>query len=164
MTRKITAEQLNRLGACEDQVKRFRELFPNGVVPTADLCIKYANDVNWDWAATRFLSSRHYRVYKRLARRAALVERDFNIYFDRHWAYLGISLAGLVVALLAFLASFIFRMDVACIIFAIVAFISFIATAIITINLDIQTQSATDSFRSLQANAFAEAYLSGTAK
>ena len=55
MPRKITAELLAELGACEDIVKLFRELFPDGVIPTVDLCVKHAATFDWVWAAGNLL-------------------------------------------------------------------------------------------------------------
>ena len=53
---KITVERLRKLRACEYQVAKFAELFPDGVVVTKELCVKHAQDFDWHWAAVRLLS------------------------------------------------------------------------------------------------------------
>jgi cyclopropane fatty-acyl-phospholipid synthase-like methyltransferase len=57
MSKLITVETLRRLHACTDQVKKFAELFPNGVEPTLELCVKHAADFDWSWAACNLLTA-----------------------------------------------------------------------------------------------------------
>ena len=44
-------------GACEGQLKSFRTLCGNaeGIEVTPELCVAYALDFNWDWAAQHLL-------------------------------------------------------------------------------------------------------------
>ena len=49
MTKKITLRILKAKGACESQCERFAALFPKGVGVTEALCIKQADEFNWDW-------------------------------------------------------------------------------------------------------------------
>ena len=55
MTKKITLRILKAKGACESQCERFAALFPEGVEVTEALCIKHADEFNWDWAAQHLL-------------------------------------------------------------------------------------------------------------
>lgn len=52
----ITEEDLKAHQACDEQLALFVELFPNGVEVTEEVCLKYAQDFDWDWAACEFLS------------------------------------------------------------------------------------------------------------
>src|ERR1039457_2849239 len=65
MSKKITVASLKHLGACEHELNRFRELFPNGTEVTVELCVKHAADFSWDWAADNLLSSTGRAVYQR---------------------------------------------------------------------------------------------------
>ena len=51
----ITKGLLEKHGACKSQVDKFVELFPDGVVPTRDLCSAHAQTFSFAWA--RFLLS-----------------------------------------------------------------------------------------------------------
>lgn len=53
---KITLKQLIDLGACRHARKRFRELFGESVEVTDDLCVKHAEEFDWDWVASHLLS------------------------------------------------------------------------------------------------------------
>jgi hypothetical protein len=50
----ITLAQLSQLGACEDQLNKFQELFGESVILTPALAA-YAAEFDWDWAAWRLL-------------------------------------------------------------------------------------------------------------
>lgn len=57
MPEPITADRLERLGACPDQVRRFRKLFGDGPAPlTAETAIAHAQVFDWNWAAKRLLT------------------------------------------------------------------------------------------------------------
>ena len=64
---KITVELLTRKGACQDQVDKFRALYPEGVEPTRELCIAHASDFDWDWAAEHLLSAPAWKAYQEVA-------------------------------------------------------------------------------------------------
>ncbi len=51
----ITKELLEKHEACKDQLDKFVELFPDGVVPTRDLCSAHAQTFSFAWA--RYLLS-----------------------------------------------------------------------------------------------------------
>ena len=61
---KITAALLQEKDACEIQVRRFEDLFPNGAEITSELCVKHARDFDWSWAAKNLLSPDKYADYK----------------------------------------------------------------------------------------------------
>lgn len=61
--RKIGIADLIEAGACSSQVETFRELFPAGVVPTLELCLRHAGTFDWDWAE-KLLPSRGWAAYK----------------------------------------------------------------------------------------------------
>ena len=46
----ITKGLLEKHGACKSQVDKFVELFPDGVVPTRDLCSAHAQTFSFAWA------------------------------------------------------------------------------------------------------------------
>ena len=46
----ITKELLEKHGACKNQLDKFVELFPDGVVPTRELCLAHAQTFNFTWA------------------------------------------------------------------------------------------------------------------
>jgi len=49
--RPITTAMLRRKRACEDQVRKFEELFGDSVVPTRELALKHAGDLDFRWAS-----------------------------------------------------------------------------------------------------------------
>ena len=53
---KITANELRKAKACAEQVEKFEHLFPDGVVPTVELCKEHADSFDWNWAACNLLS------------------------------------------------------------------------------------------------------------
>ncbi len=62
----ITAKRLEALGACRDQIERFRELFGDGAAPlTVDAALSAAGefDWDWDWAARNLLSAPARKLY-----------------------------------------------------------------------------------------------------
>ncbi len=54
---KITVEQLEKLGACKEQVLRFQELFGDSVEVTHKLCLEHALNFSWDWIATKLATT-----------------------------------------------------------------------------------------------------------
>ena len=62
---KITVKQLKALGACEDQVKLFQDLFGPSVVVTEALCVQHAQKFSWGWAAHNFLSAPALKAYRK---------------------------------------------------------------------------------------------------
>ncbi len=73
MTKKITATQLRKLGACKEQVGRFVELFGEEVTVTLRLCVEHAQDFDWGWAAISLLNTATMSEYYK-GRGVALVE------------------------------------------------------------------------------------------
>ena len=63
---KITARMLQAKGACTDQVTLFRTLFPKGGTVTRAMCIKYAQDFDFEWAAWNLLSAPARAEYQRV--------------------------------------------------------------------------------------------------
>lgn len=62
---KITVRQLKRAGARKDQVKLFRKLFGKEAEVTEALCVKHAQDFDFNWAAARLLPGPALKEYKR---------------------------------------------------------------------------------------------------
>ena len=60
---KITANELRKAKACAKQVEKFEHLFPDGVVPTVELCKEHADSFDWDWAAQNLLSPKGLAQY-----------------------------------------------------------------------------------------------------
>ena len=60
---KVTLKQLKRLKACKDQYDLFAALGLDGVKITEELCIKHAQDFDWDWAAHNLLRKPHWEAY-----------------------------------------------------------------------------------------------------
>ena len=54
---KITKALLESKGACNTQVKLFAKLFPRGVTLTKAICMKHAQEFQWNWAAENLLSN-----------------------------------------------------------------------------------------------------------
>ena len=61
---KITADALRAKDACEAQVCRFEDLFPNGVEITSELCVQHACSFDWNWAAENLLPPGKYADYE----------------------------------------------------------------------------------------------------
>ena len=64
MTKKITLRILKAKGACESQCERFATLFPKGVEVTEALCIKHADEFDWDWGAQHLLRAPAWSEYE----------------------------------------------------------------------------------------------------
>lgn len=52
---RITTKLLEQKGACAKQVTLFSRLFPDGCVPTLELCLVHADQFDWGWAAEHLL-------------------------------------------------------------------------------------------------------------
>ena len=63
MQKKITARKLQALGACSDQVEKFRKLFPEDTEITEALCVQHAQAFAWRWAAVNLLTPKSRKVY-----------------------------------------------------------------------------------------------------
>lgn len=61
---KITPEMLRDLKACEDQYNLFVELFPDGVEITEELCVRHAQDFDFEWVAQHLLPKKLWRTLK----------------------------------------------------------------------------------------------------
>lgn len=55
--RKITVLMLDTAGACWEGREEFEALFPEGVVPTLELCRKHAMDLDFAWAGNALLDT-----------------------------------------------------------------------------------------------------------
>ena len=60
---RITLEMLEARGACKNQYKLFVRLFPDGVEITEELCVKHAQDLDFEWAARHLLGSPTRKAY-----------------------------------------------------------------------------------------------------
>jgi hypothetical protein len=60
---RITHKMLVSRGACVAERNKFRELFPDGVTVTRELCIKHAQDFEWNWAVRELLGVAADAVY-----------------------------------------------------------------------------------------------------
>ena len=60
---KITIRLLKSKGACEDQIEKFKTLFPEGVVLTEAACMDHAQTFNWGWAAEMLLTPKARKLY-----------------------------------------------------------------------------------------------------
>ena len=79
---KVTLKQLKRLNACKDQYDLFASLGLDGVEITGELCIKHAQDFDWNWAAHNLLR-KPYREAFDLA-----TKPHWEVYFlatEPHW-------------------------------------------------------------------------------
>jgi hypothetical protein len=56
---------LRRLGACADQVAKFERLFGERVAVTEALCVRHAEDFEWNWAARNLLPAPALAEYER---------------------------------------------------------------------------------------------------
>ncbi len=63
MSRILTLETLKLMNACYGQALLFQELFGDSVEITPELCIKHANDFDYNWAARNLLSKTGYDKY-----------------------------------------------------------------------------------------------------
>jgi len=64
MTAKIlTFKTLKGLGACKDQLLRFKQLFGDKVNVTAELCNKHCDEFDWNWAAENLLPATAWAEY-----------------------------------------------------------------------------------------------------
>jgi hypothetical protein len=61
--RKITVSLLREHGACEEGIAKFQRIFPDGVIVTRELCIKHAQQFDWDLAARRLLTPTAWAQY-----------------------------------------------------------------------------------------------------
>ena len=62
----ITAERLERLGACQEQIEKFRQIWKDGPAPmTVESAVENADAFNWDWAARYLLTPDNQDEYKR---------------------------------------------------------------------------------------------------
>ena len=68
---RVTVAKLKRLKACDNQVRLFAELFPDGVDVTEALCVAHAGKFNRDWAARYLLPAPLRADYE--SKRVALV-------------------------------------------------------------------------------------------
>lgn len=53
---KLTAQMLRDKNACQEQVEKFQQLYPDGVEVTKAACVAVADVFDWKWAARNFLS------------------------------------------------------------------------------------------------------------
>lgn len=60
----ITLRQLKLLGACKEQVQKFKDTFGPEVKVTEALCIKHAKDFDWNWAAFFLLPKDDLKTYE----------------------------------------------------------------------------------------------------
>jgi hypothetical protein len=75
----VSARILRCKRACTEQVEKFKELFGgDNVVITKELCVKHAQDFDWNWAAKKLLPESLRAEYE--AKRAPLLaEYDAKI-------------------------------------------------------------------------------------
>ena len=62
----ITLRKLKAKRACQVQLDKFKELFGSKVEITLELCIKHAQDFNFNWAADDLLSASALAEYQRV--------------------------------------------------------------------------------------------------
>jgi hypothetical protein len=65
MTKCITYDMLRAAGACRPQRGLFRHIFPNGVIPTAELIAAHP-EFDYNWAAKHLLSGPARAEYERI--------------------------------------------------------------------------------------------------
>ena len=63
---KLTSRKLELLRACSSQVALFKELGGDTKEITTALCIKYADQFDWNWAARHLLSPPAWAEYERV--------------------------------------------------------------------------------------------------
>ena len=59
-----TVDILESKKACLDQIKLFKEHFPDGAPMTVEAAIKVASVFDWGWAANHLLSSEGRKAYE----------------------------------------------------------------------------------------------------
>ena len=65
MSRIITLQMLKEGRACHDQVVLFEDLFGDSTPVTEELCVKYASDFDFSFAAYRFLTEAAWDEYRK---------------------------------------------------------------------------------------------------
>lgn len=65
----ISPKMLQDEHACPAEYSLFKDLFGEGVTVTTELCLQYAADFDWNWAALHLLPLEDYRTYQRLTYR-----------------------------------------------------------------------------------------------
>jgi hypothetical protein len=60
----ITYDTLRTAGACQEQRELFRQLFPKGTEVTEELCVRHAQDFDWEWAAENLLDYAAWKAYR----------------------------------------------------------------------------------------------------
>lgn len=65
---RITVRQLNRRGACLDQVTRFRMRFGNEALITVETCVEVADEFSFEWACDALLHVHHGEEVERVVR------------------------------------------------------------------------------------------------
>jgi hypothetical protein len=69
-SRILHLKTLQELDACADQVRLFRKCFGESIRVTKALCVKVAQDFNFDWAAQNLLTPAAWAEHQRVAARA----------------------------------------------------------------------------------------------
>ena len=69
---KITYAQLRQLGACKDHLVEFERRFGASVEVTERVCVEHASVFDWDWAASKLLTSAAREAYEAAVAPAAL--------------------------------------------------------------------------------------------
>jgi hypothetical protein len=72
----ITADLLEAKGACSDQVRLFRELFPHGAPLTVAAAVAVADRFDWQWAANNLLSATAWEAYNKATAPASKAYRE----------------------------------------------------------------------------------------
>ena len=84
MAKTISVAKLRKLGACQSQVAKFKEIFGDkSVAVTVELCVAHAQDFNWDWAAGNVLTASAKAEYNRVA---ASAMAEYNRVVAPAWA------------------------------------------------------------------------------
>ena len=65
MSKTVTADMLRDADACAHQVERFQRVFPGGVDPTRELCLRHAGDFNFFWAARQLLTPSAWHTFRK---------------------------------------------------------------------------------------------------
>ena len=82
---KITLKQLEKLGACELQVLKFREFFGDSVEVTQELCLEHANAFNWCWVAIKLASAGALKEFRRaIADELMELNRALDVAHERY--------------------------------------------------------------------------------
>lgn len=61
--KRITYTTIIARGACLEKAEKFLDLFPEGVVPTLELCRKHAGDLDFFWAGRHLVPVRYREVF-----------------------------------------------------------------------------------------------------